>query len=90
MPKYWGKQIFTHRSFPEVGQKTERRKKKKKREERKWVIIMDSYALQTPPLVAHAKRPGPKTKSYTEVKFQNAYKSNWLKIGWHSAIKCAL
>ena len=21
MPKYWGKQIFTHQSFPEVGQK---------------------------------------------------------------------
>ena len=21
MPKYWGKQIFTHGSFPEVGQK---------------------------------------------------------------------
>ena len=21
MPKYWGKQIFTHRSFPEVGEK---------------------------------------------------------------------
>ena len=33
MPKYWGKQSFTHRSFPEVGlkQKTEREKRKKKR-----------------------------------------------------------
>ena len=31
MPKYWGKQIFTHGSFPEVGQKkkTERKRKKK-------------------------------------------------------------
>ena len=30
MPKYWGKQIFTHKSFPEVGQKqnTERERKK--------------------------------------------------------------
>ena len=30
MPKYWGKQIFAHGSFPEVGQKqkTERRKKR--------------------------------------------------------------
>ena len=29
MPKYWGKQIFTHGSFPEVGQKqkTEREKR---------------------------------------------------------------
>ena len=33
MPKYWGKQIFTHGSFPEVGQKqkTEERRKKEKR-----------------------------------------------------------
>ena len=33
MPKYWGKQIFTHRRFPEVGQKqkTEERKRKKDR-----------------------------------------------------------
>ena len=29
MPKYWGKQIFRHGSFPEVGQKqkTEREKR---------------------------------------------------------------
>ena len=35
MPKYWGKQIFTHGSFPEVGQKqkTEREKKKKRERE---------------------------------------------------------
>ena len=34
MPKYWGKQIFSLWSFPEVGQKqkTERKKKEKKRE----------------------------------------------------------
>ena len=31
MPKYWGKQIFTHGRFPEVGQKqkTEERERKK-------------------------------------------------------------
>ena len=36
MPKYWGKQIFTHGSFPEVGpkQKTERKKKKERERER--------------------------------------------------------
>ena len=37
MPKYWGKQIFSHGRFPEVGQKqkTERKRKKEiKREER--------------------------------------------------------
>ena len=30
MPNYWGKQIFAHGSFPEVGQKqkTEREKKR--------------------------------------------------------------
>ena len=32
MPKYWGTQIFTHGSFPKVGQKqkTERKKEKDK------------------------------------------------------------
>ena len=32
MPKYWGKQIITHASFPEVGQKqkTEREKIREK------------------------------------------------------------
>ena len=36
MPKYWGKQIFTHGSFPEVGQKqkTEKKERKKERGER--------------------------------------------------------
>ena len=29
MPKYWGKQIFSLGSFPEVGQKKRRRKRKK-------------------------------------------------------------
>ena len=32
MPKYWGKQIFTHGSFPEVGQKQKMKKKKKEKE----------------------------------------------------------
>ena len=27
MPKYWGKQIFTHRRFPEVGEKQKAEKK---------------------------------------------------------------
>ena len=30
MPKYWGKQIFTHGSFPEVGQKQKTEKKKER------------------------------------------------------------
>ena len=33
MPKYWGKQIFAHGRFPEVGQKqrTDKRKKRKRK-----------------------------------------------------------
>ena len=31
MPKYWGKQIFTHGSFPEVGQKQKTEKKERRR-----------------------------------------------------------
>ena len=44
MPKYWGKQIFTQGSIPEVGQKqkTEREKKKKYKPERD----VPRYALQ--------------------------------------------
>ena len=36
MPKYWGKQIFTHGRFPEVGQKqkTEKKKEKERKKER--------------------------------------------------------
>ena len=30
MPKYWGKQIFTHGRFPEVGQKQKTEKKKRR------------------------------------------------------------
>ena len=35
MPKYWGKQIFAHGRFPEVGQKQNTEKKKKKKERAK-------------------------------------------------------
>ena len=31
MPKYWGKQIFTHGRFPEVGQKQKTEKKRRKK-----------------------------------------------------------
>ena len=39
MPKDWGKQIFTHGRFPEVGQK---QKTEKKREERKRPKVGDN------------------------------------------------
>ena len=35
MPKYWGKQIFTHGKFPEVGQKQKTEKKKERKKERR-------------------------------------------------------
>ena len=34
MPKYWGKQIFAHGSFPEVGQKQKTEKKKEEEREK--------------------------------------------------------
>ena len=34
MPKYWGKQIFSHGRFPEVGQKQKTEKKREKIKER--------------------------------------------------------
>ena len=35
MPKYWGKQIFSHGSFPEVGEKQKKEKEKEKEEEKR-------------------------------------------------------
>ena len=34
MPKYWGKQIFSLGSFPEVGQKQKTEKKEERKKER--------------------------------------------------------
>ena len=60
MPKYWGKQIFSLGSFPEVGQKQKTEKERKRKKERLKVgnITMASYTLQTQPRVAHTKLPG--------------------------------
>ena len=35
MPEYWGKQIFAHGRFPEVGQKRKTEKKRERERERK-------------------------------------------------------
>ena len=35
MPKYWGKQIFTHERFPEVGEKQKAQKKEKEKKKKK-------------------------------------------------------
>ena len=60
MLKYWGKQMFTHGSFPEVGQNQKMEKKERKRE-RPWVGNNNGQLrVAMPPQVAHAKPPGPK------------------------------
>ena len=60
MPKYWGKQIFTHGSFPEVGQKQKTEKKEKEEEERPKVgNNKGQLRIATPPRLAHTKPPGP-------------------------------
>ena len=61
MPKYWGKQIFTHGRFPEVGQKqkTERKRKKERLNDGN---NNGQLRIATPPRVAHTKPPGPKDK----------------------------
>ena len=48
MPKYWGKQIFSLGSFPQVGQKpkTEKKEKEERERERKLAITMANYTLQ--------------------------------------------
>ena len=35
MPKYWGKQIFTHGRFPEVGQKQKTERKRREKDKRR-------------------------------------------------------
>ena len=52
MPKYWGKQIFSLWSFPEVGQK-------QKTKIMKVGNNNGQLRIPTPPRVAHAKPPGP-------------------------------
>ena len=64
MPKYWGKQIFTHGRFPEVGQKLKTEKKEKKKKER----LNDGnnngqLCIATPPRVAHTSRLGQNSQS---------------------------
>ena len=62
MPKYWGKQIFTHGSFPEVGQRQKTEKKINERERKKERAKVGNnngqLRIATPPRVAHASRLG--------------------------------
>ena len=61
MPKYWGKQIFAHRRFPEVGHK-QKTEKRKKREERKRPKVGDNNGQATHGArkLGARKPPGPK------------------------------
>ena len=52
MPKYWGKQIFSLGSFPEVGQKQKTERKKIKR--------LNDGNNNGQLRIANAKPPGPK------------------------------
>ena len=36
MPKYWGKQIFTHGRFPEVDQKQKKERKEREKKTERW------------------------------------------------------
>ena len=67
MPKYWGKQIFTHGSFPEVGQKQKTEREKRKKERLNDGNNNGQLRIATPPRVAHAKPPGPKNISFINI-----------------------
>ena len=57
MPKYWGKQIFTHGRFPEVGQKQKTEREKKRKKDRTMVITMAKLCM------AHASCLGQNSKA---------------------------
>ena len=61
MPKYWGKQIFAHGRFPEVGQK---QKTEEKKEEQKLVITMAKLRMAHASTLAASKPPWPKSAFY--------------------------
>ena len=76
-----GKTNFQTREFPRSGSKAKDGKEEREKERLK-VITTASYALQTPPRVAHAKLPGPKVQGskniYTADIFQEGSSRSWL------------
>ena len=60
MPKYWGKQIFAHGTFPEVGQKQKKERKRERAKERKLVITMAKLCMAHASTHGARKPPGPK------------------------------
>ena len=59
MPKYWGKQIFTHGDSPKWVKSKRRRERERKKERPKVGHNNGQLRISTSPHVAHAKPPGP-------------------------------
>ena len=59
--KIWGETNFQPWEFPWSGSRAKKGEEKRRKKEGDWklVLTMASYVLQTPPLVAHLKPPGP-------------------------------
>ena len=74
MPKYWGKQIFTNGSFPEVGQKQKTEKKRKKKKGPKVVNNNGQLRIANATLGGACKPPGPKQLYYLS-------KTTWMCLG---------
>ena len=84
MPKYWGKQIFSHGSFPKVGekQKTWKRKKEKESRWKQWPA-----SLRPPPRVAHASTPGPTNYLFISFVFHLTGNFSWIykfSVSWQN------
>ena len=71
MPKYWGKQIFSLGSFPEVGQKQKTEKKERKREEERLNDGNNNCQLR----IANVTSDGPRKAAWAkkELFYQNIY-----------------
>ena len=70
MSKYWGKQNFSHESFPKVGQKQKTERKREKERRAKVGNNNGQLHFATPPLVAHAKPPGPMNFVFPSIWFK--------------------
>ena len=57
MPKYSGKQIFTHGRFPEMGQKQKTERKRKKKERLR--LTMAKLRIAHASMLGQRKLPGP-------------------------------
>ena len=67
MPKYWGKQIFAHGRFPEVGQKQKTEEKREREKER-----LNNGENNGQATHGVRKPPGPTTKGcFTDLNLTN-------------------